>query len=54
MDARGGTLGHRTKHRPGQCAAAQGQVEAERKRGQDEVDKYKYYPVLNIGITIGW
>ena len=39
---------------PAQCAAAAGQVEAERQRIQDEVDKYKYYPVLNLGITIGW
>jgi hypothetical protein len=37
-----------------QCAAAQGQVEAERQRVQDKADKYKYFPVLNIGITIGF
>ena len=36
------------------CTAAQGQVEAERQRVQDKVDKYKYYPVANIGLTIGW
>src|SRR5262245_43064151 len=36
------------------CAGAQSQVEAERQRIQDKVDKYKYYPVLNIGITIGF
>jgi hypothetical protein len=36
------------------CTTAQGQVEAERQRVQDKVDKYKYYPVANIGLTIGW
>lgn len=36
------------------CTAAQAQVEAERQRVQDKVDKYKYYPVANIGLTIGW
>lgn len=39
---------------PAQCATAQTRVEAERRRVQDEVDKYKYYPVANIGLTIGW
>lgn len=39
---------------PGQCAALQPQLEAERQRVQDKVDKYKYYPVANIGLTIGW
>jgi hypothetical protein len=39
---------------PAQCAAAQSQVAAERQRVQDKVDKYKYYPVANIGITIGF
>jgi hypothetical protein len=39
---------------PAQCALAQSQVEAERQRVQDKVDKYKYYPVANIGLTIGW
>jgi hypothetical protein len=39
---------------PVQCAAAQSEVEAERQRVQDKVDKYKYYPVLNLGITIGF
>jgi hypothetical protein len=39
---------------PAQCAAAQSQVEAERQRVQDKVDRYKYYPVANIGLTIGW
>jgi hypothetical protein len=39
---------------PGQCAALQPQLDAERQRVQDKVDKYKYYPVANIGLTIGW
>jgi hypothetical protein len=30
------------------------QVGAEEQRVQDELNKYKYYPVLNIGITIGF
>jgi hypothetical protein len=37
-----------------QCAAIQPQLDAERQRVQDKVDKYKYYPVANIGLTIGW
>ena len=39
---------------PADCAAAQSQIEAERQRVQDKLDKYKYYPVLNLGITIGF
>jgi hypothetical protein len=39
---------------PAQCAAAQSQGETERQRLQDKVDKYKYYPVGNIGITFGF
>ena len=39
---------------PAQCAAAQAQVEGERQRVEDKIDKYKYYPVANIGLTIGW
>jgi len=39
---------------PAQCAALQPQLDAERQRVQDKVDKYKYYPVANIGLTIGW
>jgi hypothetical protein len=37
-----------------QCAQAQTQVEAERQRVQDKLDKFKYYPVINLGITIGF
>ena len=29
-------------------------LEEERQRVQDKVDRYKYYPVANIGLTIGW
>jgi hypothetical protein len=39
---------------PAQCATAQSRLEEERARVQDKVDKYKYYPVANIGLTIGW
>ena len=39
---------------PAQCAAAQGQVAAEQQRVQDELKRFKYYPVLNLGITIGF
>jgi hypothetical protein len=37
-----------------QCTAAQNQVAAEERRVQDELNKFKYYPVFNIGITIGF
>jgi hypothetical protein len=37
-----------------QCAAAQSQIAAEQQRVQNELDKFKYYPVLNLGITIGF
>lgn len=37
-----------------QCAQLQNDVAAERLRVQDELKKYKYYPVANIGITIGF
>jgi hypothetical protein len=37
-----------------QCTTARNEAEAERQRVQDKVDKYKYYPVANIGLTIGW
>lgn len=38
----------------GQCAAAQAQIAAEQQRVQDELKAFKYYPVANIGITIGF
>ena len=37
-----------------QCAVAQSQIAAEQQRVQDELNKFKYYPVLNLGITIGF
>jgi hypothetical protein len=37
-----------------QCTNAQNQVAAEQQRLQDELKNAKYYPVLNIGITIGF
>jgi hypothetical protein len=37
-----------------QCTTAQPQIAAEQQRVQDKLDKYKYYPVLNLGITIGF
>jgi len=38
----------------GQCAQLQTDVAAERLRVEDKLSKYKYYPVANIGITIGF
>ena len=37
-----------------QCTSAQAQVAAEEQRVRDEVKRFQYYPVLNIGITIGF
>lgn len=37
-----------------QCTAAQAQVAAEEQRVQEELKRFKYYPVFNIGITIGF
>ena len=39
---------------PAECTQARNEVEAERVRVEDKIDKYKYYPVANIGLTIGW
>ncbi len=36
------------------CVAGQSQIAAEQQRVQDELNKFKYYPVLNLGITIGF
>jgi hypothetical protein len=38
----------------GQCTALQSQVETEQRNIEDKVKKYKYYPVLSIGLTIGF
>ena len=37
-----------------QCAQLQSDVEAEQRALEDKVKKYKYYPVLGIGLTIGF
>ena len=37
-----------------QCTALQSQVAAEESRLQDELKAFKAYPVLNIGLTIGF
>ncbi len=39
---------------PSQCAQLQNDVEFERQRVEDKLDKYKLYPVASIGITIGF
>jgi hypothetical protein len=36
------------------CAAVQSQVAAEAARLRDELDRAKYYPVVNFGLTIGF
>ncbi len=38
----------------GQCSTLQGQVAAEQARLEDKLKNAKYYPVLNIGLTIGF
>lgn len=38
----------------GQCSTLQGQAAAEQARLEDELKAFKYYPVLNIGLTIGF
>lgn len=37
-----------------QCAAAQSDLEAEARKVQDELEKFRYFPVVNLGITIGF
>jgi hypothetical protein len=39
---------------PGQCAQLQSDVAAERARLEDRLHRFKYYPVANIGVTIGF
>lgn len=36
------------------CAAIANDVEAERRKVEDKVKKFEYYPVANIGLTIGF
>jgi hypothetical protein len=37
-----------------QCTSLNNQVTAEQQRLQDELKRFRYYPVLNLGITIGF
>jgi hypothetical protein len=37
-----------------QCTALQGQTATEQQRLQDDLNRLKVYPVLNIGVTIGF
>ena len=37
-----------------QCATLQGQAAAEQSRVEDQLKRFKAYPVLNIGLTIGF
>jgi hypothetical protein len=37
-----------------QCSAVQGQAAAEQARLEDQLKRFKAYPVLNIGLTIGF
>jgi hypothetical protein len=39
---------------PAQCAAAQNDVDAEERRVEDSLKKFKYFPVATLGITIGF
>jgi hypothetical protein len=39
---------------PAQCSALQSQVASQQQQLQDQLKNAKYYPVLNIGITIGF
>lgn len=36
------------------CAQLQADVEAEERKLQEDLDKFKYYPILNLGIAYGW
>jgi hypothetical protein len=39
---------------PGACATLQGEVAEEQRRLEDKLKNFKYYPVLNVGITVGF
>ncbi len=39
---------------PGTCASLQSEVAAEQARLEDELKRFKYFPVLNLGLTIGF
>lgn len=36
------------------CAQLQGEAAAEQARLEDKLEKFRYYPVLNLGLTIGF
>jgi hypothetical protein len=38
----------------GDCSTLQAQAAAEQARVEDELKNFKYYPVLNIGLTVGF
>jgi hypothetical protein len=38
----------------GQCTTLQSQVATEQQNLQDKLDRFKAYPVLNVGLTIGF
>jgi hypothetical protein len=38
----------------GTCASLQNEVAAEEARLEDELKRFKYFPVLNIGLTVGF
>jgi hypothetical protein len=38
----------------GACAQLQADVAAEQARIEDELKSFKYYPVLNLGLTVGF
>lgn len=39
---------------PAACSALQAELPAEQRRLEDELKKFEYYPVLNLGLTIGF
>ncbi len=39
---------------PGACTTSRNEVAAEERRLEDELKHFKYYPVLNLGLTIGF
>ena len=38
----------------GACTALQNEVAEEQRRLEDKLKNFKYYPVLNIGLTVGF
>ena len=36
------------------CTTLQSQVAAEQRRLEDKLDNFRYYPVLNLGLTVGF